>query len=105
MAPEYRRLVADQDLAHRVFMKIREEYDLTKAWVLEITGLDELLDNEQVIQDSIRLRNPYVDPLSFLQVLLLQEVRRKEGIQEDSPEMQEVLLTINGIASGMRNTG
>lgn len=105
IAPEYIRLVSDQGLTQRVFTKIREEYDLTKAWVLEITGLNELLDNEQVIQDSIRLRNPYVDPLSFLQVLLLQEVRKIEDVKEESEEMQEVLLTINGIASGMRNTG
>lgn len=105
IAPEYTRLVSDQELARRVFGQIREEYERTRDWVLEITGLEDLLDNEQVIRDSIRLRNPYVDPLSFLQVLLLQEVRNAGDMREGSEELQEVLLTINGIASGMRNTG
>lgn len=105
IAPEYTRLVSDQDLAQRMFEQIKAEYLLTKKWVLEITGQEELLGNEEVIRDSIRLRNPYVDPLSFLQVLLLQEVRKHEGVPEESAELQEVLLTINGIASALRNTG
>jgi phosphoenolpyruvate carboxylase len=66
----------------------------------------EILDNVGVIQESIRFRNPYVDPLSYLQVELLQELRtlREQG-KDNQFLLREVLLTINGIALGMRNTG
>ncbi|MNP77886.1 Phosphoenolpyruvate carboxylase [compost metagenome] len=59
-----------------------------------------------MIQESIRLRNPYVDPLSYLQVQLLSELRALREIDGDDSELlREVLLTINGIAAGLRNTG
>ncbi|MNF00713.1 Phosphoenolpyruvate carboxylase [compost metagenome] len=64
------------------------------------------MDNVPVIQESIRLRNPYVDPLSYMQVQLLTELRKIRDDGGDDPELlREVLLTINGIAAGMRNTG
>ncbi|MNI97052.1 Phosphoenolpyruvate carboxylase [compost metagenome] len=74
--------------------------------ILKITGVPEILDDSPVVQESIRLRNPYVDPLSYLQVQLLTELRaaREKG-QDDSDLLREVLLTINGIAAGLRNTG
>ena len=60
-----------------------------------------------VIQESIRLRNPYVDPLSYMQVQLLTELRDScaKGDEDDLELLREVLLTINGIAAGLRNTG
>jgi phosphoenolpyruvate carboxylase len=74
--------------------------------VLEITGNQNLLDDSPVLQRSVRLRNPYVDPLSYVQVSLLRNLR---ALPEDSPERDEVqktlLLTISGISSGMLNTG
>ncbi|MNR62453.1 Phosphoenolpyruvate carboxylase [compost metagenome] len=74
--------------------------------ILQITGQVEILDNVPVIQESIRLRNPYVDPLSYMQVQLLSELRAIREQDQDAPELlREVLLTINGIAAGLRNTG
>jgi phosphoenolpyruvate carboxylase len=71
-----------------------------------ITGQQEILDNVPVIQESIKLRNPYVDPLSYLQIQLVTELRALREQGEDDPQLlREVLLTINGIAAGLRNTG
>jgi len=105
IAQQYLQLVADNDLAQRVFQQIFTEYHRTRRWVLAITGQTELLQNSQVIRESIRLRNPYVDPLSFLQVLLLKEVRHLPDSHQKELKLEEVLLTINGISSGLRNTG
>ncbi|KEO82420.1 phosphoenolpyruvate carboxylase [Tumebacillus flagellatus] len=106
IAAEYVRLVEDQELAERVFGKIQEEYERTKRVVLEITGEQGILANAPVIQESIRLRNPYVDPLSYLQVLLLEELRQTRREDGDAAgDIDDVLLTINGISSGLRNTG
>ncbi|KAA0781498.1 phosphoenolpyruvate carboxylase, partial [Bacillus sp. BB081] len=78
----------------------------TRDLVLKITHQQDILDNVPVIQESVRLRNPYVDPLSYLQVQLLNELRELREQDEDNPELlREVLLTINGIAAGLRNTG
>ena len=106
IAEEYSRMVSDQEMGRRIFAQIREEYDLTSRIILQITGQDEILDNVPVIQESIRLRNPYVDPLSYMQVQLLTELRalREKG-EDDATRLREVLLTINGIAAGLRNTG
>jgi phosphoenolpyruvate carboxylase len=75
--------------------------------VLQITGQAEILDNEPVLQRSIRLRNPYVDPLNFVQVCLMRRLRALPD--PDGPEAQSILqaifLTINGIAAGLKNTG
>jgi phosphoenolpyruvate carboxylase len=70
--------------------------------VLRVTGQSELLQTNQVLARSIRLRNPYVDPISLIQVELLG--RKRAG--EDSPEVNRAIAaTINGIAAGLRNTG
>jgi phosphoenolpyruvate carboxylase len=70
--------------------------------VLEISGEQNLLERSQVLRRSIRLRNPYVDPLSYLQVRLLAQQRRREL---DIDGERALLLTMHGIAAGMRNTG
>ncbi|MCL6445177.1 MAG: phosphoenolpyruvate carboxylase [Alicyclobacillus sp.] len=106
IAYEYSRLVGDVALADRMFGEIEEEYQRTVDCVLKITGSNEILDNSPVIRESIRLRNPYVDPLSFMQTLLLRELRVHRQMGEPDPvRLQEVLHTINGIAAGLRNTG
>lgn len=106
IAQEYAGMVKDQGAAQRIFGYIEEEYRQTSDLILRITGQQEILDNVPVIQESIRLRNPYVDPLSYLQVQLLTELRalREKG-EDDAMLLREVLLTINGIAAGLRNTG
>jgi phosphoenolpyruvate carboxylase len=70
--------------------------------VLAVTGQTTLLETNPVLEHSIRLRNPYVDPMSLLQVEL---IRRKRS-QGDSPELNRAITaTINGISAGLRNTG
>lgn len=106
IAKEYAGMIKDEQVSSRIFTLISEEYARTSSLILEITGQAEILDNVPVIQESIRLRNPYVDPLSYMQVQLLTELRALRDKGEDDPELlREVLLTINGIAAGLRNTG
>jgi phosphoenolpyruvate carboxylase len=83
-----------------VWPRIRSEYIRTKRFVKQITGHARLLDGNPTLQRSISLRNPYVDPMSFLQVELLRRKRSGDGGCE-----RPLLLTLNGIAAGMRNTG
>jgi phosphoenolpyruvate carboxylase len=74
--------------------------------LLLVTGNENLLEESPVLQRSIRLRNPYVDPLSYIQVTLL---RRLRALEVDSPEREDVLnvlpLSSSGVSSGMLNTG
>ena len=102
IAKLYSELVTDAELRVRVFDRIREEYERTTRAVLRLTRQKQLLENNPVLARSIRLRNPYVDPMSFMQVELLR--RRRGG--EDSVEIHNALgATINGISAGLRNTG
>ncbi len=81
---------------------LRQRLDQVMAQVLKITGHNVLLENNPVLKRSIEVRNPYVDPLNYMQVELLRQIRS----QPESAVLQAALLiTINGIAAGMRNTG
>jgi phosphoenolpyruvate carboxylase len=102
-AKEYISLVKDKEIADRIFSNIVEEYEATKDILLKITGDEELLDHTPNIKESVHRRNPYVDPLNFLQVELIKELREQEEPNEEL--LNEVLLTISGIAAGLRNTG
>ncbi|MBT2734943.1 phosphoenolpyruvate carboxylase [Bacillus sp. ISL-7] len=102
-AREYLSLVKDQNIAERIFTNILEEYETTKEVLLRITGDNELLDHTPNIKESVYRRNPYVDPLNFLQVELIKELRNQEEPNEEL--LIEVLLTISGISAGLRNTG
>ncbi len=98
----YASLVEDPDLRDRVFTTLEAEFNLTTRMLLLITGQRELLETNPVLNQSIRLRNPYVDPLSLIQVELLR--RKRAG--EDSPDLNRAITaTINGISAGLRNTG
>ncbi len=106
IAREYAEMGQNKEAQNRIYGQIEEEFRLTSDLILKITGQQDILDNVPVIQESIRLRNPYVDPLSYLQVQLLTELRALRDKDQDDPELlREVLLTINGIAAGLRNTG
>ncbi|KOP66348.1 phosphoenolpyruvate carboxylase [Bacillus sp. FJAT-18019] len=106
IAKEYSLMTKDDTARERIFGMIKDEFNLTQELVLKITGQQDILDNQPVLQESIRLRNPYVDPLSYLQVQLLNELRELREQEQDDPDLlREVLLTINGIAAGLRNTG
>jgi phosphoenolpyruvate carboxylase len=98
----YAGLVSDAALREQVFSMLFEEFERTKAVVLRLTGQTTLLEKNPVLARSIRLRNPYVDPLSLIQVELLR--RKRQG--EDTDDLNYALAaTINGIAAGLRNTG
>jgi phosphoenolpyruvate carboxylase len=102
IAARYAELVEDAALRERHFRMLGDEFRRTRRVLLDITGQRELLEQNPVLARSIRLRNPYVDPMSLIQVSLL---RRKRG-GEDSEELNYALAaTINGIAAGLRNTG
>jgi phosphoenolpyruvate carboxylase len=102
-ASEYSALVEDPKIAERIFTNIVEEYNRTKEIILQITGDEELLDQTPNIKDSVFRRNPYVDPLNFIQVELIKELRKTD--EPDDELLTQVLLTISGIAAGLRNTG
>jgi len=98
----YADLVEDTQLRDRMFTLISEEFERTRLAVLRITGQTELLENNPVLARSIRLRNPYVDPMSLIQVELLR--RKRAG--DDTPQLNDALAaTIHGISAGLRNTG
>jgi phosphoenolpyruvate carboxylase len=98
----YADLVEDQALAERVYSRIEAEYERTVRLVCAITGQQALLERMPVLQRSIHLRNPYVDPLSFIQTVLLRRLR--EG-GRGADLTSAVLESVNGIASGLKNTG
>jgi phosphoenolpyruvate carboxylase len=101
IAEGYLELVSDATL----WEPIRSEHERATAAVLEIVESGELLDRQPVLQRSIRLRNPYVDPLNALQVELL---RRYRGVADDLERervRRPLLRTIAGIAAALRNTG
>ena len=98
----YSSLVQDENLRTRTYSMLLEEFERSLRAVLTVTGQSRLLETNPVLDRSIRLRNPYVDPLSLIQVELLR--RKRTG--EDSQQLNYALAaTINGIAAGLRNTG
>jgi phosphoenolpyruvate carboxylase len=107
IASLYAKLVPDQELSKRIFSVILEEYERTKEAVLEVTGHDDLMDSEPIVQRSVYLRNPYIDPLNYIQVEMLRRYRALEDQESDEAEdlRELIILTINGIAAGLKNTG
>jgi phosphoenolpyruvate carboxylase len=106
IAALYAELVPDRELSKKFFGIILDEYNRTCEMVLAISGHKSLLESEPVTQNAVRLRNPYVDPLNYIQVEIL---RRLRSLPENSPEVETlreaIVLTINGIAAGLKNTG
>jgi len=98
IAGRYLDLGGRPDLAERVL----KEYDLTKQAVLAVTGHRRLLEDRRVLSWAIELRNPYVDALSHLQLRALRAIRRGRG---GSSAERLLLLTVNGVAAGLQNTG
>jgi phosphoenolpyruvate carboxylase len=98
----YASLVEDAALRDRVFATLETEFERTRRMVLALTGQTELLERNPVLANSIRLRNPYVDPMSLLQLELL---RRKRAGERGEELDRAITATINGISAGLRNTG
>lgn len=112
IARMYASLVEDESLRDRVFNMLESEYKLTLEMILKVTGQAELLETNPVLSQSIRLRNPYVDPMSLLQVELLRRKRAMPAHDPSTPEPvavtelnRAITATINGISAGLRNTG
>jgi phosphoenolpyruvate carboxylase len=103
----YASLVEDEQLRARVFSTLQSEFELTRRMVLAILQQDALLQTNKVLEHSIRLRNPYVDPMSLIQVELLRRKRASTAAgHPPSAELDRAITaTINGIAAGLRNTG
>ncbi|MDP3370041.1 MAG: phosphoenolpyruvate carboxylase, partial [Brevundimonas sp.] len=102
IARRYAALVPDRALAGRIFAAIQAEWDRTHAAVLAITGQSALLGSQPELDRLIRLRMPYVEPLNHVQIELIR--RRRAG--DDDPRVREgILLTLNGVAAGLRNSG
>jgi len=102
IAKLYASLVEDVSVRDRVFALLEEEFLRTRRALLSITGQTELLEANPVLSRSIRLRNPYVDPMSLVQVDLL---RRKRAGDNTDGLNYALGGTINGIAAGLHNTG
>ena len=98
----YAELVPDANLRERVWRMLVEEFERTRRMILSITGQKGLLEGNQVLTRSIRLRNPYVDPMSLVQVELLRRKRAGTGVDGVDYALG---ATINGIAAGLHNTG
>ena len=105
-AEEYAALVGDQEMAQRIFNRVREENERTLNQVFEVAGIEDLLEENPTLQLSLQRREPYLDPLNHVQITLLQRYR-DEGLEEEEREqwLDPLLRTINAIAAGMRNTG
>ncbi|MGC2638576.1 MAG: phosphoenolpyruvate carboxylase [Acidobacteriaceae bacterium] len=102
IASLYARLVPEEALRERVFELLKAEFERTRDAVLAVTRQEDLLETNPVLARSILLRNPYVDPMSLIQVDLLR--RKRAG--EDTDEVNRAIAgTISGIAAGLRNTG
>lgn len=102
----YASLVEQADLREEFFNRIKTEHTLTTRMLCEVTGQSELLETMSAIKTSIERRNPYVDPLNFLQVGLIRQLRKMDENSADyRPVLDATLATINGIAAGMKTTG
>jgi phosphoenolpyruvate carboxylase len=106
IAAMYASLVQDADLREAIFGQIRAEHARACQYVCQITGDRTLLERSPVMRVSIERRNPYVDPLNFVQVVLLRRLRAlSPGTEDYEAALGLTLATINGIAAGMKTTG
>ncbi len=102
IASRYAELVGDTELRQTIFSRIEQEWHRTVHWLLAITGQKSLLGTNPALARSLQSRSPYIDPLNHLQVDLL--LRYRKGAPDDSLK-RAILLTINGISAGLRNSG
>ncbi|HEV2348951.1 MAG TPA: phosphoenolpyruvate carboxylase [Terriglobia bacterium] len=103
IAGRYAALVRPKRLGEEIFRRIEQEYHRSVRSVLDISGARHLLERQPVLAESIRLRNPYVDPLNFLQLRFLKEWRRARRPQREILRLLQI--TVGGIAFGMKSTG
>ena len=98
----YLALGGREDLTEMVLA----EYDRTRRLVLTVTGHDRLLANRHVLSRAVSLRDPYVDALSYLQLRALAALRDTDPEDDERERLERLLLlTVNGVAAGLQNTG
>jgi phosphoenolpyruvate carboxylase len=107
IAALYVDLVTDRELARTLFTDIKDEYERTKDAILGISGHETLMELEPITQNAVHLRNPYIDPLNYIQVEMLRRLRALDDPEsKEADDLREVIfLTVNGIAAGLKNTG
>lgn len=104
IAELYARL-AEPGVREAVFPVLCREHERTVRVLLRLTGQKELLDAAPWLQRSIQVRNPYIDPMNYVQVALLRRLRAQPDAAEEGALRDAVLLSVNGVAAGLRNTG
>ena len=106
IAREYASLCSDRALAERIFRRIETEYHRTIDQTLEVAEARQLIEENPTLALSLSRRNPYLDPLSHIQVTVLRRFRDPNLSDEERNEwLNPLLRSINAIAAGMRNTG
>jgi phosphoenolpyruvate carboxylase len=107
IASLYSDLVEDPKIRRRIFGILSAEFELTERAILAVTGQRRLLGREPVLLRSVELRNPYIDPLNYIQVDMMRRLRAPEPPAPDEAEAIHAVieLTINGISGGLKNTG
>lgn len=104
VAHEYASLCTDQRIAKSIFDQLNQEFETTVSALMEISQQQELMDDFPDIGQSVRWRNAYLDPLNYIQIELLKKLAQTQNLEE-SEWLKPTLNTINGIATGLRNTG
>ena len=106
IAREYSRLCDNAPLVDRIYRMLREENKRSIDAVLQVAGVKHLLAQDSLLKLALSRRDPYLDPLAYLQVDLLRKYRDENQSEADRMQWQSALLSsINGIAAGLRNTG
>ena len=107
IATLYTGLVDDPRIRRRIGGLLEVEFARTEAAILAVTGQRQLLAREPVLRQSVQLRNPYIDPLNYIQVEMLRRVRNEKTLSAGETEAVRgvIELTINGISGGLKNTG
>jgi phosphoenolpyruvate carboxylase len=102
IASRYAELVPDVALREKIFGRIRQEWHLSIETLLDIMAHERLLQDNPLLERSIRNRFPYLDPLNHVQVELLKQYRAQNA---DEQILRGIQITINGISAGLRNSG
>ncbi|CAN5226774.1 phosphoenolpyruvate carboxylase [soil metagenome] len=105
IARRYAELCVSAEIRGRIWGTIEQEFQRTVREIGAVRDEKELLDREPILQRAIARRNPFIDPLSFVQLELLRRLRAPGGDPDDPDLVRASLLAINGIAGGLRNTG
>ena len=101
IAKRYVDELLDED-ALKIYKKILKESQLANISIKNIKKIDELLDDNKILKNTLNIRNAYLDPLSLIQITLMKKLKIRKL---DSVENNSLLLSVNGLAAGLRNTG